>query len=303
LAKRRRHTYALACFVLSVAGLTVGLWNHHRNGLSPASRRFALEPPSEHARRARPLIDRINALPPNVPISVGSNLYPHVAHRQWVYLFPTVSDAQVIFVDVTGPSSPVGAGEQGIIARELLDYAQFGISAADHGFLLLERDLEQYRIPPGFDDVFYAGDSRPAAVTNADFGGVLRLIGFDWDVRPVVRPERVIEIRTYWQALTPADQEYRIVFYFWDDTGRLVRVVPEVLTAQWLPTWLWQPGQFVRVTLPPLPVGDLAQAGVALMRPGFEPKESEGRLVPITSPTGTRLPLLEQSTVLELVTP
>ncbi len=303
LAKRRGFAYTLACLVLTGAGLTIGVINHHRNGVSPLSRRYALEPLSEHARRARPLIDRVNGLAPEVPISVGSNLYPHVAHRQRVYLFPTVSDADIIFLDVTGPSSPVGSGEQGVIARELLDYAEFGIAAADHGFLLLERDLEQYRIPPEFDDVFYAKQVEPEVVVEADFGGLFRLEGFDWDVRPVVRPERVIEITTYWQALAPPELEYRIVLYFWDDAHRLARVVPEIQVAQWLPTWIWQPGQVVKATMPPLPVGDLPLAGLAFVRPGFEPLEPEGRLVPITSPNKTHLPLLDQGTILELVAP
>ncbi len=300
LAGKKRAAYAFSCLVLTGITLAVGLVNHHRSGVSPLSRRYALEPISEHARRARPLIERVNALEPDVPISVGSNLYPHVAHRQTVYLFPTVSDAQVIFLDVTGPSSPIGAGEQGLIARELMDYAQFGVAAADHGFLLLERDLSQYQIAPEFDDVFYAGETRPQVAVEADFAGAIRLEGFDWEVRPVVRPEQVVEITTYWQALAPPDQAYRIVFYFWDDAQHFLRIVPEVQAAQWFPTWLWQPGQVVKVTLPSLPVGDLSHAGLALLRPGYEPLQVEGRLVPITSASGGRVRLSDQDTILEL---
>jgi uncharacterized membrane protein len=308
LARRGRPVYVVVCLVLTGLGLAVGLVNHYHNGVSPLSRRFSLEPLSEHARRARPLIEKVNSLAPDIAISVGSNLYPHVAHRQHVYLFPTVSDAQVILLDVTGPSSPIGAGEQSVIARELLEYAQFGVVAADHGFLLLERNLDQYRIAPEFDDVFYAEQAEPQVLVEADFGGLVRLEGFDWDVRPVVRPERVVEITTYWQALVSVEEEYRIVFYFWDDEHRLVRIEPETQTAQWLPTWLWPPGRIVKVTLPPLPVGDLGRgsrlgAGLALLPPGYGPPEAEGRLVPIASATGERLLLSDQDTILELVMP
>ena len=143
----------LASLLLVGAGLVVALVHHYHTGVSPLSRRFVLEPVSEHARRAEPFIEQVNGLPPDVPISVGSNLYPHVAHRERVYLFPTVSDAQFILLDVTGPTSPVGAGDQRQIVRELLEYGQFGIAASDHGFLLLERDLDEYRlslhVPPG----------------------------------------------------------------------------------------------------------------------------------------------------------
>ena len=124
----------------------------------PLSRRFALEPVSEHARRAGPFIEQVNALPPDMPISASSNLYPHVAHRERVYLFPTISDAEFILLDVTGPSSPVGAGDQYQIVRELLDYAQFGVAESDHGFLLLERGLDEYRFSPTFYAAFLAGE-------------------------------------------------------------------------------------------------------------------------------------------------
>jgi hypothetical protein len=234
---------------------------------------------------------------------VGSNLYPHVSHRERVYLFPTISDSQVILLDTTGPSSPIGTGEQAQIVSELLDYAQFGVAESDHGLLLLERDLDQYRLSPGFYEAFQAGDAAPQVLVGAGFGGLLRLEGFDWQVRPVVRPELVVEISTYWRALAPPDDDYRLVFYFWDEAGRRVHVQPEERAASWYPTWLWEPGQAVKVTLPPLPVGDLAHVGVAVLRPGAEPADVEGRVAPIVSVDGQSLPLWEKDTILELVKP
>jgi hypothetical protein len=283
---------------LVVAGV-----NHYQNGASPLSRRFALEPVSEHTRRAAPFFERVNALPPETPISVGSNLYPHVSHRERVYLFPTVSDAEFVLLDVTGPASPVGTGDQRQIVRELLEYGRFGIAASDHGFLLLERDLGDYRFSPTFDDVFWAGGVVPQAAVAADFGGLLRLEGFERAVRPVVRPELVVEITTYWQALVPLEEEYRLVFYFWDEAGRLVRVQPEEQALHWYPTWLWTPGQVVKVMLPPLPVGDLAHAGVAVLRPGAGDREVEGRLLPVEPAGGQPLSLWDQDTIVELTEP
>jgi uncharacterized membrane protein len=289
--------------VLVGVGLVVAGVNHYYNGISPLSRRFALEPVSEHARRAAPFFERVNALPPETPISVGSNLYPHVGHRERVYLFPTVSDAGFILLDVTGPASPVGAGDQRQIVRELLEYGQFGIAASDHGFLLLERDLGEYRLSPTFDGVFLAGDELPKTPLFAEFGGLLRLEGFDRAVRPVIRPELVVEISTYWQALAPLEEEYRLVFYFWDEQGRLVRVQPEEQSLYWYPPWLWEPGQVVKVTLPPLPVGDLPHVGVAVLRPGAGDREVEGRLLPVAPAGGPSLSLWEQSTIVELTEP
>jgi hypothetical protein len=122
-------------------------------------------------------------------------------------------------------------------------------------------------------------------------------------VRPVVRPALPVEITTYWRALLPLDDGYRLVFYFWDGAGRLVLVQPEELSVHWVPTWLWEPGQVVKLTLPSLPVGNLAHAGVALLQPGAGDGDLEGRVVPITSASGEPLSLWEQNTILELMRP
>jgi hypothetical protein len=187
--------------------------------------------------------------------------------------------------------------------QELLDYAQFGLAASDHGFLLLERDLDEYRLSPTFRDLFHGGDAKPQVQVNADWDGLLRLEGVDWNVRPVVRPELVVEVLTYWRVLAPLEEEYRLVFYFWDEAGRRVRVQPEEQTVHWYPTWLWEPGQVIKVTLPPLPVGDLPHAGVALLRPGANNDDAGGRVVPITTPGGAPLILWEGDTILELPRP
>jgi hypothetical protein len=59
----------------------------------------------------------------------------------------------------------------------------------------------------------------------------------------------------------------------------------------------------VKLKLPPLPIGDLAHVGVAVLRPGSQDREIEGRVVPTTSVTGQPLSLWEGDTILELVNP
>jgi uncharacterized membrane protein len=299
----RWRAYRATGLALAAIGLCVALLYHQQNGVSPLSRRFVLELVTEHARRAAPLIDRVNHLPPEVPISVGSNLYPHVAHRQKVYLFPTVSDAQVILLDVTGPSSPVGSGEQAVMAWSLLEYGEFGVAESDHGFLLLERGLGSYRLSDAFYDVFRAQDGNPHSDAPADFGGLVRLERCDWVVVPVVRPELVVQITAYWQALAPIDEEYQAVFYFWDQDRNLAYVQADDTLSRWFPTWQWQPGQVIRMALPDLPVGSLRYAGVALVRAGTDISDPAGRLVPIASASGQPPTLWENGTILELETP
>jgi hypothetical protein len=300
--------YAGASLLLVSLGLAVSLVHHYHNGVLPPSQRFVLEPITEHARRAEPFVDRVNTLPPEVPISVGSGLYPQVAHREKVYLFPTISDAEYVLLDVTGPASPVGSGDQYLIVQEMLDYAQFGVAGSDHGYLLLERGLGEYLLSPAFYEAFEAGEPGAplpgeAIGIGADFGGVLRLEGFDWKVRPVIRPELVVEITTYWRALAPLNEEYRLVFFFWDGDRNLVRVQPEARAVHWYPTWLWEPEQLVQVSLPPLPVGHLSHVGVAVLRPGVENMDVAGRLAPEPTVSGQPLQLWEENTIVELAKP
>ena len=167
----------------------------------------------------------------------------------------------------------------------------------------LARDLDNYRLSPAFDDVFLAKETAAQVPVGADFGGLVRLQGFDRQPRPVVRPELVIQITTYWQALTPLDEELRLVFYFWNEGGRLLHVQPEESLVHWYPTWLWEPGEQIKVALPPMAVGDLPHVGVAVLRPGAAELDARGRVVPITSSQGQRLGLWDQETVVELVNP
>jgi hypothetical protein len=294
---------AYASLGLVTVALAVALTFHHREGISPLSRRFGFEPVSARARHAAPLIEWVNRLPPDVPISASSGLYPHVAHRERVYLFPTVSDAQVLFLDVTGPPSPVGLGEQYGRVRALLDYAQFGVVRSDYGFLLLQRNADEFGLSTDFYAVFRTPGAEPQVVQQADVGGELRLEGFDRSVLPVVRPDLEVEITTYWRALAPLAEGYRWVLVAWDDQYRpLFRYVEEPV-ANWYPTWLWQPGELVRVRFPPLPVGDAPHIGLAVIQPDFDPFDEEGRLVPIEPVSGSLLPLQEGGTILELATP
>jgi hypothetical protein len=113
----------------------------------------------------------------------------------------------------------------------------------------------------------------------------------------------VVEITTYWRVPSPQDDELRLAFYFWDEDRQLVRVQPEGRVMRWYPTWLWEPEQVVKVTLPPLPVGDLPHVGVAVLRPGAGDSDIEGRVAPITAPLSQPLSLWEQGTILELERP
>ena len=75
--------------------------------------------------------------------------------------------------------------------------AGYGISASDHGILLLERGLDEYRLSSTFHQVSLAEDSEPQVPVGVDFAGFRQLVGLDRDVRPMVRPKPVVQISTY----------------------------------------------------------------------------------------------------------
>ena len=66
-----------------------------------------------------------------------------------------------------------------------------------HGILLLERGLDEYRLSSTFHQVSLAEDSEPQVPVGADFAGFLQLAGLDRDLRPIIRPEPVVQISNY----------------------------------------------------------------------------------------------------------
>jgi hypothetical protein len=165
------------------------------------------------------------------------------------------------------------------------------VAVADHGVLLLERDLDGYQWSPRFFDTFIAGGTTPQVEVGAGFGPFLELVGFDWALAPVVSPKPLVRVTTYWRALAPLDEGYRLAFYHLDDKGQAVALQAEGPAASWFPLWMWEPGQVVTVALSPLPLSDVPHLGVALLRPGADPADPDGRVVPITSRLGHASPV------------
>ena len=90
-------------------------------------------------------------IPSGAALSVQSDLYPHVPERANLYLFPTVSDADYILVDVTGQTYPIQPGEYADTVKRLLYESPAGLLAADDGYLLLARsEGQQTPLPDAF---------------------------------------------------------------------------------------------------------------------------------------------------------
>ena len=110
------------------------------HGHMPFSQGFSWPTPSAHTALAQQFIDKI---PTDMSVSAQSQLVPHLSHRSDIYLFPyAVDQAQYIFLDVTSDVYPYYSFHDYLQAvKNTLSSGQYGIIAAQDGYLLLGRGL------------------------------------------------------------------------------------------------------------------------------------------------------------------
>ena len=198
-------------------------------------------------------------IPADAALSAQSNLYPHVAHRRKAYLFPTVDDAEYVFVDVTSTPYPVDVSKLNTEIQHLLEHGEFGVVKAQDGYLLLRRGATGGLSGDAWRAflTFAQADRPPARPTAIRFGDSLELVGFDGERHNVVTAGQLpATVTTYWRALQPLTADYEISFYFTRQDGAIVGSYEDALPAlAWRPTRAWQPGEIVRVETPVLPIG------------------------------------------------
>ncbi len=68
---------------------------------SPSNFRSVIDP--AHPERLEALDDAVALIPDEAKVSATNNIGPHLAHRRYLYLFPTVGDAEYVILDETAP--------------------------------------------------------------------------------------------------------------------------------------------------------------------------------------------------------
>ncbi|MGC8878038.1 MAG: DUF2079 domain-containing protein, partial [Anaerolineae bacterium] len=199
----RCRAFLIACGVWLVG------WSfsyHIERGWTPLARDFRWPQVTEHHR----LLERFIAqIPPTAIVSTTPPLHPHLAHREKIYLYPTVADAEYVLLDIVGrtdahPNDVYNA------FRQLIDSGRFSIVDAADGYILLARMDTGVRGSQVLPDVFYdflrADHGQPQFPLRVEFApprqdqSVLQLIGYD------VLDDSVWQqtgLRFYWQALAP----------------------------------------------------------------------------------------------------
>jgi uncharacterized membrane protein len=226
-------------------------------GYLPGSGHYLALTVTEHHRRAQAIIEQI---PAGARVAAQDRLNPHVAGRETAYLFPRVDDADTVFVDVTGPAWPqhpadLKAQLDGLLAGD------FGVAAADDGYLLLSTQAITKELPAEFFTAWTedplltaAGEGSTAGFagfvsSDVIFGDELALRGY-W-----VGVDRYGElvVKLVWEALRPLDRDLHTYVGYLDPELNVLHdseFYPPP-AALWYPTSLWTTGSPVVVqTLP-----------------------------------------------------
>jgi uncharacterized membrane protein len=276
----RRVPYRRAATVLAALVLTVSIVHHYQIGVSPIGRTFYPPRIDAHDRLGEEFVSRI---PPQASVSAQSNLYPHLAHRVKAYFFPAVNDAEYVLLDVTSPAYPLTVRGLWLEAAQLLRSAQFGVLAAEDGYLLLKRNAPPSRsaeLPAAFYRFAHAGEGDIAHGMQVRFGDALELVGVDVTILNLVQAHELpVQIKTFWRALRPLAVDYEFCWFFTRSDGAIVYHYDQgTPTTIWLPPSEWQEGQVMALETPILSVGRLRDALVAVTPPGGDPWSPQDRL-------------------------
>ena len=280
--------WLFAALVLGGALVSQRLW-----GYLPGSGNHLALTVTDHHRRAQAIIDQI---PPDAKVSVQDRLNPHVSGRETVYIFPRIDDADTVLVDVTGSAWPQHPNDLKKTVDDLLA-GDFGVAAADDGYLLLSKSAVTDTLPASF----FAAWQQPPAQSLAYPAGVT----FDDEIQLLdyaVTTDRNGEllVTMTWQALKPLDRDLRFYVGFLDAELNVLHDSQyyQPPAGLWYPTSMWAPGEPVRMqTLPWTPPYDgfVLVVGVYAGEDGWN---SGGRLS-VTGATPT-LPVLEEDTLARL---
>lgn len=261
--------------IAMVALLGTTIRTDNLRGYFPASPGFQWPQTSAHTALAASFIEQI---PNNATVSAQSSLVPHISHRKTIYLFPygdTIAD--YVFLDVTSDMYPFyGSTDYIREAKRLLLNGQYGIVAAQDGYLLLERGMPAAGISPlSAEQIDNDGDPAlilpnlpepfcsyilPTARTMphplqvvfnrlADNTPTIKLVGYQVDAPTTFSIQAgYMSVTTYWHVLTPTLMPAQLLLLAVNKNGDEFIASNDVPSLRWCQTSTWKPGMIVRLT-------------------------------------------------------
>ncbi len=240
-------------------------------GLTQYSPKFQWPQTNSHIDLAQRFIDMI---PATSSVSAQSHLVPHISERTSMYLFPYEDErADYIFLDVTGNTYPLLPFPYITEVKKVLFSGNYGIEAAEDGYLLLKRGLPPPGVSPSsaYNSSTSAGASisdvlpqlppefcsfvrvAPAQVQgplqvafNASDGSVMNAVGVNAYAPHVFSLHNTsMQITTYWKVGTPTVAPVRLLVIVTDKNGKDHFATIDFPAISWCPTNTWQPGTVV----------------------------------------------------------
>jgi uncharacterized membrane protein len=275
-AGRHKHLVVGSAMVLL---LGASLSYHAQHGYTPLARGFVWPVVTAHDRLGQAIAARI---PANAQVSAQWRLNPHVSQRRGLWQFPERGSQQqgltadTIFLDVTDDALVMHPNDLKRAIEGLLT-ADWGIVVAQDGWLLLRQGMPQHRLPAEFFDfarqpLKQESSTGPMFKIEADFGGLLRLLGYSLSLSPTG-----VEATFFWRPLQPISEPLKLWPTLSDpiSEGVLADTSQQPLLATlWYPPTRWQMNETIRTTTLPWSVqGDFdlnmavqAEAGLLPVR-------------------------------------
>jgi uncharacterized membrane protein len=250
----------------------VALGYHLTAGYTPIAGAFFFPESSPHEQ----LLARFaSQVPRDARVSTTGSLFPHISHREFLYRFPVIKDAEYIFLDVAQESTtnPIDFRKNYLAALK----QGFGVRDAADGYILLQRGVATQDLPDAFYS-FLRTNAIPQNSVPVDFGDKIRFLGYD------VRQDdwQRVYLRTYWTRLPSMEENnYALFPFFPDDSGapRADAQLPPLLIHFWYPTARWRVGETIIADMLPIEIGTGQKIGVGVFF-GAAWDSAEERLTP-----------------------
>jgi hypothetical protein len=295
-------------WLLLLGGSVLALLYHRQHGFTPLAAGYRPVPLTEHQRRVREIVPLI---PAEASVSTSYQLNSQVSQRRWLHLWPSLHDADFVFLDVVPGVIPLIANDvyQGI--QTLLQSGKYGVRASRDGYLLLERGLDN---PPLSDDFYSFARAETLAIqypARVTYGDGLEFLGYD------VASERTASasLTLYFKAEGAMERDYRFFVFFTDAEGNTAAEQPpltapiqyplsqELVATRWYPPSQWREGEIVQAGTWHWTMARPAEVGIALgVVDGPGQWELDQRVRPSVLEASAGMKLVQGGTLLQLVT-
>jgi uncharacterized membrane protein len=268
--------------LLATAMVLLGSLIYHRfHGYTPLARNLDWPQVTYHHR----LLETRFAvqIPPDAVLATTAPLFPHLDHRERILQLPRVADATWVLIDAASYAQMHPAKLRQRYEALIASQAWCIVDAAD-GYVLLERrdgpEGDCLRdLPDAFYDFARVDDPQPQVWMDAEFGGKLRLLGYD--VTSVPQFQRV-GLRLYWtwtaddSTLDLAGASVRLYPFWLGEGGEVVETTDQrpLVEPIWYPPEHWQPGEVIVTEMMPWNIGPAFRLGIAVL-------DEAGRRLPV----------------------